>query len=222
MELYDAMRSTFAAREFTHDPLPDHSLYRILDNARFAPSGGNRQGWRVIVVRDRRTREAFAALTVPAAKRYTAQVQAGENPWNTVDPTAVDAATIERTVPMDRLMQPLLEAAVVLVLCVDLRVVASVDQYLERVGVVSGASVYPFAWNILLAARQEGFGGNITTLAIAEEPKIRDLLGIPPHVAVCALMPLGRPVRQLTKLKRKTVDEFTMLERFGGPPLRSS
>jgi len=88
--------------------------------------------------------------------------------------------------------------------------------------VISGASVYPFAWNILLAARHEGFGGTITTLAVAEEPKVQALLGIPRHVAVCAIMPLGRPVKQLTKLARKTVAEFAMLERWGGPPLTSS
>lgn len=62
MELYDVMRTTFAAREFTADPLPDETLVRILDHARFAPSGGNRQGWRVIVVRDPDTRKSLATL----------------------------------------------------------------------------------------------------------------------------------------------------------------
>ncbi|HEV8642219.1 MAG TPA: nitroreductase family protein [Methylomirabilota bacterium] len=219
MELYDVMRTTFAVREFTGDLLPDETLFKILDNARFAPSGGNRQGWRVLVVRDRATREALAALAAPAAKRYAAQVKAGENPWNTIDPTSVDAAAIERTAAPARLTEPLLRAAVVLVVCVDLKVVASTDQDLARVGVVSGASVYPFAWNILLAARQEGFGGTITTLAVAQEPKLQELLGIPRHVAVCAVMPLGRPVKQLTKLTRKAVPEFVMLERWGGQPL---
>ena len=219
MELYEAMRTTFAAREFTEDPLPDATLFTILDRARFAPSGGNRQGWRVIVVRDRRTRAALAELTAPAAKRYAAQQQARENPWNPIDPTSVDAATIERTPAPARLLEPLARAAVVVVVCVDLKVVAATDQLLPRVGVVSGASIYPFAWNILLAARHEGFGGTITTLAIAQEPKVQDLLGIPRHVAVGAVMPLGRPVKQLTSLRRKAVAEFTMQERWGGPPL---
>lgn len=219
MELYEVMRTTFAARQFTDDPLPDATLIKILDNARFAPSGGNRQGWHVVVVRERRTREALVALSAPAAKRYAAQLKAGENPWNTIDPTAVDAATIERTEPPARLTAPFLQAAVVLILCVDLKVVASTDQYLERVGVISGASVYPFAWNILLAARHEGFAGTLTTLAVAQEPKLKDLLGIPRHVAVCAVMPLGRPVQTLTKLKRKTVPEFATLERWDGRPL---
>src|SRR2546426_169224 len=86
MDLDEAMRTTFSAREFTADPLPDAALADILDRARFAPSGGNRQGWKVIVVRDNATREALARLTEPAAKRYIAQQKNGENPWNTIDP----------------------------------------------------------------------------------------------------------------------------------------
>jgi nitroreductase len=219
MELYDVMRRTFSAREFTGDPLPDEVLGTIFDHARFASSGGNRQGWRVIVVRDPATKRALADLSGFAAKRYAAQVANGESPWNAIDPPGVDAATIERTPPPPRLTEPIATAPVVLVICVDLKVVASMDQDLERVGVVSGASIYPFAWNVLMAARHEGFGGTITTLAIAQEPKLQALLGIPQHVAVCAVMPLGRPVRELTKLKRKPVAEFTMRERWGGQPL---
>lgn len=219
MELYDVMRTTFAARDFTADALPDETLYKILDNARFAPSGGNRQGWRVIVVRDRPTRESLAALSVPAAKRYAAQLRAGESPWNTIDPTSVSDETIESTPAPRRLTEPFLAAPVVLVVCVDLNVVASTDQYLKRIGVISGASIYPLAWNILLSARHEGFGGTITTLAVAREQELRALLGIPPHVAVCAIMPLGRPTRQLTRLERKAVPEFTTRERWDGEPL---
>jgi nitroreductase len=220
MELYDVMRTTFSAREFTADPLPDGTLYRILDRARFAPSGGNRQGWRVIVVREQKTREGLAAATVPAAKRYAAQVQVGESPWNTIDPTRVDAATVERTPAPARLIEPVLKAPVVLVIGVDLKVVASMDCELGRVGVISGASIYPFAWNILLAARHEGFGGTITTLAAAREPAVQALLGLPAHVALAAVMPLGRPVKAITKLRRKPVEEFASLERWGGPPLK--
>ncbi len=84
MELDEVMRTTFSAREFTEEELPDSVLYDILDLARFAPSGGNRQGNRVVVVRERATREALAALAEPAAKRYSAQITAGESPWNSV------------------------------------------------------------------------------------------------------------------------------------------
>lgn len=218
MELYDVMRTTFSAREFTNDELPDETLAKILDHARFAPSGGNRQGWKVIVVRDPATKRALGDLSGIAAKRYIAQVKNGESPWNTIDPPRVDAATIEKTPAPPHLTEPIAKAPVVLVICVDLKVVASTDQELKRIGVISGASIYPFAWNVLMAARHEGFGGTITSLAVAQEPKIQELLGIPKHVAVCAVMPLGRPVRRLTKLKRKPVAEFAMRERWGGTP----
>src|SRR5918996_2138593 len=218
MELYEVMRTTFAAREFTDAPIPEATLYKILDAARFAPSGGNRQGWYVIIVRDRPTREALAALTAPAAKRYVAQQQAGESPWNAVEPTSVDTATIERTPTPAHLTEPFLKAAVVLVVCVDLKVVAATDQYLQRVGVISGASIYPFVWNLWLAARHEGFGGTITTLTVAQEPKLQELFGLPSHVAVCAVMPLGKPVKQLTTLRRKPVPEFALGEGWGGEP----
>jgi nitroreductase len=219
VDLVEAMTTTGAVRAFTAEPVPDAVVHRVLDHARFAGSGGNRQGWRVIAVRDPATRRALAELTVPAAKRYAAQQAAGENPWNTVDPVRVDAATIERTPAPSRLTDPLVRAAVVLVVCVDLKVVAATDQYLKRVGVVGGASIYPFAWNILLSARSDGYGGTITTLTVSEEPKVKALLGIPDHVAVAAVMPLGRPVKQLEKLRRKTVPEFAMRERWGGSAL---
>ena len=219
MELYDVMRTTFSARDFTGDPIPNETLYTILEHARFASSGGNRQGWHVIIVRDPQTRQALAQLAEPAAKRYAAQLQAGESPWNSIDPTSVDDATIAQTPAPPRLTEPFIKAAVVLVVCVDLKLVASIDQNLQRVGVISGGSIYPFVWNLLLAARHEGYGGTITTLPVAQEGKIQDLLGIPGHVAVSAVMPLGKPVKQLTKLRRKPVSEFTTFERWDGEPL---
>jgi nitroreductase len=211
------MRTTFAAREYTGEELPDAVLYEILEHARFAPSGGNRQGNRVIVVRDPATRERLARLAEPAAKRYRAQVEAGERPWNTVVPTGVTDEQVARTPAPPGLTEPFRTASVVLVFVVDLKVVASLDRFLDRVGVVSGASIYPFVWNVLLAARQAGFGGTITTMAIAEEPALQALLRIPRDHAVAAVVPLGKPVKQLTRLKRRPVEEIATRERFDGP-----
>ena len=216
MELNDVMRTTFAAREFAADDLPDAVLHEILENARFAPSGGNRQGNRVIVIRDMETREKIAHLATAPAKRYVAQLNARENPFNTIDPTKVTAAEIERTPPPSRLLEPLAKASAVLVFVVDLKVVASTDQFLDRVGMISGASIYPFVWNVLLGARQAGFGGVLTTLPVAAEPGLKDLLGVPDHFAIAAVVPLGKPVKQLTKLKRRPVDEIAVRERFDG------
>jgi nitroreductase len=220
VELFEVMRTTFSAREFTDDPVDDATIYHLIDQARFASSGGNRQGWHVIVVRDQTTREALVEAATPAAQLYAAQSRAGESPWNTIVESSVDPTTVGDRPAPQALTEPLLTAPVLLLVCVDLRVVASIDRDLDRVGVVSGGSVYPFAWNILLAARHEGLGGTLTTMPIAGEPKLQRLLDIPKHVAIAAVIPLGRPVRQLTKLRRKPVEEITSLERWGGEPLQ--
>lgn len=218
MELYDVMRSTAAIREFTDDPLPDEVLARILDHARFAPSGGNRQGVHLVLVTDADLRKALAALNEPAVRRYVAQAAAGETPWNPLHPPGPTAEEIAATEVPAYFITPVLTAAVVVVVCVDLGRVAATDQDLDRVGLVSGASVYPLAWNLLLAARGEGFGGTFTTMAVAQEPRVRELLGIPDQFAVAAVVPLGRPVKQPTKLRRQPVEEFVTWQRYDGEP----
>lgn len=215
MDTYDVMRTTGAVRQFTGEPLSDATLTRILDNARFAPSGGNRQGTHIIVVRDDATKAALADLSVTGARRYIAQKRNGESPWNPLHPMGVsdeDLAAVQ--VPR---ATHLLDAEVLLVVCVDLGVVAAFDQDLDRIGVVAGASVYPLVWNILLAARNEGFGGVLTTMAVAEEPRVKELLAIPDEYALAAVLPLGKPVTQVRRLTRKPVAEFVTQERFDGP-----
>ncbi|MDZ4268046.1 MAG: nitroreductase family protein [Mycobacterium sp.] len=199
--------------------MPDDVLERILDNARFAPSGGNRQGVHVIALRDRGTRQALGELSVTGARRYIAQTRNGEGPWNPLHPMGVSAEQLAATEVPAELSTPLLTSAVVLVVCIDLAVVAAFDQDLDRIGVVAGASVYPFVWNVLLAARNEGYGGVLTTMAVAEEPAVRELLGIPDDHAVAAVLPLGKPLRQVTRLTRNPVAQFATRERFDGESL---
>lgn len=221
MDLYEVMRTTAAVRDFTDDPLPDEVLHTILDNARFAPSGGNRQGSRVVVVRDPDTRERLVEVTAPGARRYHAEKAAGETPWSAYEPSRVSDDEVAATDVPPWVTEPLRRAAVVLVVCVDLRAVAALDRRLDRVGIVGGASVYPFVWNILLAARHEGFGGTITTMAVAEEPALKRLLGIPAPFAVAAVLPLGKPVKQVTRLTRVAVEDLTHREHWDGEPLRA-
>lgn len=219
MQLSEAMRTTAAIREFTDDPLPDDVLEGIIEIARFAPSGGNRQGVRIVAVRDQATRARIAELNEPGARRYLAQIRAGEGPWNPLSPPGPSAETIAATPVPGSFTEPVLRAPVVLVVLVDQGTLASTDQDLDRTGLVGGASVYPLVWNILLAARAQGYGGVITTMAAAQEPAVLELLGAPAEYAVAAVVPLGRPVHQPTRLKRRAVSEFVTRERFDGEPL---
>ena len=216
MELYDVMRTTFAARQFTDEKVSDEMLHRILDNARFAPSGGNRQGWKVVIVRSQEKRAQLIPLLEPVIRKYRAQVAAGENPFNTVNPTKITEIDIAQTELPVGYSDPYLKSPVLLLILVDLSVVASMDSALQRTGVVSGASIYPFAWNILLAARNEGLGGTLTTFAAVQEPAIMKLFDIPNKYAVSALLPIGKPVKQLTKLRRNPVSHFVTIDTFDG------
>ena len=76
-------------------------------------------------------------------------------------------------------------------------------------------------WNVLLAARNEGLGGTLTTFLAESEPEVKRLLELPDGFAVCALLPLGHPVKQLTKLSRKPVEEFARIGSWNGAPLGS-
>jgi nitroreductase len=220
MDIEEVMRTTFAVREFTDAPVPDQVLYRILDSARFAPSGGNRQGWRVIIVKNSETRKQLRQFMQPTVRRYLAQASAGEVPYNTIHPSQVEEAQIANTSVRFPLIDNLSSVPVVLVICVDLSVVTSFDKDLNRVGVISGASIYPFVWNILLAARNEGLGGVLTTFLAESENQVKDLLKLPDNFAIASLVPLGQPTKQLTRLKRAPVESFVRLDSWEGDEFR--
>ena len=219
MELSEVMRTTFAAREFLDQEVSNEQIGRILDNARFAPSGGNRQGWKVIIVKKEETRAALVPLIEPVFRRYLAQVRAGESPWNTINKTSLTQEEIDHQELPRGFIENLVRAPVLLFVFLDLSMVASFDSKLDRVGVISGASVYPFVWNILLAARNEGLGGTITTFVGGSESDLRDLLRVPSNYAFSAMIPMGKPIKQLTRLSRNPVSSFAVLDTFDGASL---
>jgi nitroreductase len=225
MRLDDALRTTAAIREFTDEPVDDGTVHQILDAARFAPSGGNRQGWRVILVKDGATRRTLRDLYQPAWSRYLAQSAAGLVPWaplTDLDAERAAVASAPATPPATGrsvLTEHLDKVPVLLVILADLRALAAVDRDHDRYTFVGGASVYPFAWNILLAARGHGLGGVLTTMLVHQENEVLRLLGVPDTYAIAAVIALGHPRRQPRRLRRASVEEFTTVDRFDGPPL---
>ncbi len=219
-DLDDTMRTAFAARTFTDDRVEDSTIAEILDVARFAPSGGNRQGWQVVAVRNPETKRRLIDLGNRSIRVYVAQRDLGENPLNTIEPSAVNAADAADDESIDiSWWASLAEAPVILVVGVDLRVVASVDADLDRVGVASGGSIYPFVQNILLGARARGLGSALTTFVAGNEAEAQNLLGFPASTAIAAVMPLGVPTKVLTKLSRNPVSSFARKERWDGDVL---
>jgi nitroreductase len=220
MELAEVMRTTGACREFTSEPVDDEMLLEILDTARFAPSGGNRQPWRVVRIEKPALRAEIAHLYGLGWREYWAHVERGLVPfapgedgsWNGAP---VDlAAARERPAP-DAFGDQLASVPVMLVLLAHLASLAVTDNGLRRQSIVGGASVYPFGHNVLLAARNQGLGGVMTTVLCRQEDAVRELLGVPPSFAVAGLIVLGHPVHQVRKLRRRPVERFTFVDRFG-------
>jgi nitroreductase len=226
MELRQALRTTGAIRDFRPDPVPVQVVHRVLDAARFAPSGGNRQSWHVIVVNDPTTRSRLRDLYLPAWYQYLAQREAGLVPWAPITDEDAEARAIAGAVSVAEaaagpggFAEHFDEVPVMLVLLSDLRALAAVDKDIDRYPFCGGASVYPFAWSVLLAARDEGLGGVITTMVIRREHEVRALLGVPEELAVAAVVALGYPRHQPVRLTRRPVQEFATVDRFDGAPL---
>ena len=226
MELTEALRTTGAVRAFRPEPVADEALARVLDVARFAPSGGNRQGWRVVVLRDPAARRRLRDLYLDGWYDYLAMAAAGLTPWAPVTDRRAEASARERAGALRAeaaagpggFAERLDEVPVLLVLLADLRALAAVDRDLDRYTLAGGASVYPFAWSLLLAARAEGLGGVITTMPIAREAEVKALVGAPDELAVAAVVALGHPDQpRPTRLRRAPVSSFATVDRLDGP-----
>jgi nitroreductase len=224
MELRDALRTTASIREFSARAVDDAVLFSVLDDARFAPSGGNRQAWRVVVVKDIFQRRAVAAAYLDAWHDYVGSLLAGITPFS---PLATEderrAASDKREAARalsnpDGFAETLAAVPVMLVVAADLGSFAATDRDLERYHLVGGASVYPFVWSVLLAARERNLGGVMTTVAIKNEASLRSTLNLPNDFAIASVLALGYPQRSVTKLKRREVSEFTSVDSFDGEP----
>jgi nitroreductase len=227
MELSDALRTTGSVRSFTSDAVSDETLSTILEVARFAPSGGNRQAWHVIVVKDAVRRRALRDLYLDAWHDYIAHVLAGLIPFSPVasdDDRARAASRREDAIATskpDGFPETLDAVPVMLVICADLSALAATDRDLGRYAITGGASIYPFVWSILLAAHEQGLGGVMTTIATRKEPDVRALLAMPDNQIVASIVALGYPQQQFTKLRRNAVADFTSVDTFNGDPLTS-
>jgi nitroreductase len=227
MDLIETLRSTGAVRDFHPEPVPDAMLHRLLDTARFAPSGGNRQGWRVIVVKDPEARRGLRDLYLADWYKYLALASAGLVPWAplsdrdaeaealTHEPAFADAAAANPP----GFAESLDTAPALLLVLADLSALAAVDRDLPRYTFAGGASIYPFVWSLLLSARTEGLAGVMTTVPVRREDDVRALFAVPDTCAVAALVVLGRPVSAARRLRRRPVEDFAWIDRYQGPPL---
>lgn len=215
MELHEAMRCAPTSRRFETGPVPREALVRALDAARFAPSGGNRQGWRVVAVEDPERRTALRDLYLPRWRAYLEQTGGAQM---LAEPERFDAARVRMIRRADDYAGKLDQVPLHLLVGVRLEDLAVTDAELPRQSIVGGASIYPFVQNLLLALRAEGLGAAMTTLLVPAEAEVKRLLGIPEQIALAAHIGVGyRAERWPQHLSRKPVAEFAFSERYGEP-----
>jgi nitroreductase len=212
MDLYEALMTTRAMRRFTDEPVSDEDVEACLRAAVQAPSGGNIQPYRFLVVTDPATRAAIGDLYLRAWERYAPAVARVTPP-----PKHEDAARRqERTMrASDELARNLGSVPVlVLVLMPKISMVVTDDEGEMDVG-PPYASVYPAVQNLILAARALGLGTVLTTVYRIHEDELRELCGIPDRYEVVALLPLGHPRGRWGVAPRRSAGSLTSWDRFG-------
>ena len=215
VELYEAMRCAPTTRHFTADPVAPEILRRVLEVARFAPSGGNRQGWRVVAVQDADTRRALRELYLPHWRAYL-ELTGGARML--AEPDGFDPSRVRMVRMADEYAQRLEQVPVHLLVGVCLGDLAVTDAKLPRQSIVGGASVYPFVQNLLLGLRGEGLGAALTTLLVPAEADVKRLLQIPDEVALAAHIGVGHRLDPWPRrLARRRVEEFAFAEVYGQP-----
>jgi len=207
MDLTAAIESTGTCRHFKPDPVPRDVLRRALSAARFAPSGGNRQPVRFVVVTDASLRRKLAELYLPRWQTYIGGMTRGDVRVDTL-PAMVRNA--------DHFANHLADVPALVVVGARLADCYATDTQLGRLSVVGGASIYPAVQNFLLGCRAEGLGTALTTLLVAEEPKIKPLLGLPEDISTAAFIAVGWPEKPFPKrLRRRELDEICFANRWG-------
>jgi nitroreductase len=225
VELNEAMRTQHANRFYAPEPVSDEAFYKAIEVARFGPQGGNRQPVRFVIVRDPEKKKQLAEwYRVPWKAYYDAMVEgqasikAGEADGASTDKaTWVGHAKVEQAMEdANHFANHFEEHPAIVVVCVDIGATHPTDTELDRLSIVGGASVYPTAQNFCLALRDQGIASTFTTLLVAYEPQVKELLDIPAEFSTACHIVAGYPAKGFyKKLTRRPVEEIAFVDTFG-------
>jgi nitroreductase len=201
--LFEIMSTTRSMRRLKPDPVPGPLIGKILEAGVSAPSGGNMQRWRFLVIRDARVKQTVGAYYKRAWDEVVApRYRAGEPAPGTSRESflrMLDAAQY--------LADHIHEAPVWIVPCLE-------GANSTR---TAGSSVYPAVQNMLLAARALGLGATLTTLYLNFEKEVEAAFGLPPEVHSYALLPIGYPMGRFGPVRRVPLADVVYEDRWGQP-----
>ncbi len=212
-DLFEALHTLSSVRAFRPDPIPDAAIQQILEAATRAPSARNAQPWNFVVVRAPELKRAVGRLYLSAweqAQAYTVAVDADGDIKGRV-------GYRQMMEQVDTLARHLPEVPVLVLACLDTRqlgpLAGASGQILSPQSAY--ASIFPAVQNLMLSARGLGIGSTLTTVYALAESQLRDVLGIPAHVHIAALVPLGYPKHPFRTTRRRSVGEVAFLDRWG-------
>jgi nitroreductase len=201
--LFEIIRSTRAMRRLKPDPVPDELIRKILEAGVSAASGGNRQHWRFLVIKDRAIKEKVQQYY----KRALDEV-VGPRYRDSAPPPGVTREQYDRQhAAVAYLTEHFHEAPVWIVACLD------EGRATPTRG--SGASIYPAVQNMILAVRALGLGTTLTTRHLLYEKEVEAALGLPPGIHSYAILPIGYPMGRFGPVRRAPLAEIVYLDRWG-------
>ena len=216
-KLFEIMYSLRSMRRLKPDPVPDGLVWKVLDAAIRAPSGGNTQPWRFLVIRDAETKRFIQERYRRGWDRYVqANLKAAAEA--AVPMTDAEAAARAKMIgAATHLADHLHEAPVMLLVCMQPRKMDLPPDPESQPPSPAAlyASIFPAVQNILLACRAHGLGATLTTLHLLYERAIKTKLGIPDEIETVALIPIGWPVGKFGPTTRAPVETLTYWDRWG-------
>ena len=197
MPIGEAMFSQRSIRRFRPDPIPLEDLQLILDAAVKAPSGGNRQPARFLILNDPNVIREFGALYHEA---WWAKRRDEKRPWTRREEIPAED---KGSTAAARLADEIKDAPCIVLAFTTMRNGAS--------------SVIPSVQNLMLAARALGIGSVPTTLHAQVLDRVYALLGVPSDMEFHLCIPLGYPRGNFGSTQRKPAAEVTFLNRWDTP-----
>src|SRR5881275_2508425 len=201
--LFEFMAVRRSMRRRKPAPVPAELSRKVLEAGVSAPSGGNMQRWRFLVVRDPKIKQTVGAYYKRTWDEVVSpRYRAGEPAPGTSSERfsrMLDAAQY--------LADHIHEAPVWIIPCMQ-------GANPTR---TAGSSIYPAVQNMLLAARALGLGATLTTLYLNFEKDVEAALGLPPDVHSYALIPIGYPMGRFGPVRRVPLTEVVFVDKWGQP-----
>jgi len=199
-DLFEIIRTTRSMRRLKPDPVPNELIRKILEAGVCAPSGGNMQRWRFLIVRDPKVKATVGAYYKRAWDEQVAPRYRSGEPA----PGTSREGFQRMLAAAEHLANHIHEAPVWIIPCLEGATPTR----------TSGSSIYPAVQNMLLAARALGLGATLTTLYL-QFKEAEAALGLPPDVHSYALLPIGYPIGRFGPVRRIALDDVVYEDRWG-------